>query len=159
MSRVLYPGSFDPIHNGHAEIVELAAELFGSVVVAAMVNPQKVDGTFSLAERMAMITESLQHLPTVEVVQRSGLVVHVAAEVRADFIVKGLRTASDFEVEMQMAQTNHAVTGMHTVFLPTASNLGYLSSRFIREIAREGGDVTHLVPEPVARRLKDAHQR
>lgn len=159
MSRVLYPGSFDPIHNGHVEIVELAAELFGSVVVAAMINPQKIDGTFSLDERLAMISESLDHLPSVQVVHRTGLVVHVAAELGVDFIVKGLRTASDFEVEMQMAQTNHAVTGVHTVFLPTASNLGYLSSRFIREIAREGGDVTHLVPEPVARRLKDAYQR
>jgi pantetheine-phosphate adenylyltransferase len=159
MSRVLYPGSFDPIHNGHVEIVELAAELFGSVVVAAMINPQKVDGVFSLDERMAMTTESLAHLANVEVVHRTGLVVHVAAELGVDFIVKGLRTASDFEVEMQMAQTNHAVTGVHTVFLPTASHLGYLSSRFIREIAREGGDVTHLVPAPVARRLKDAYQR
>ncbi len=159
MSRVLYPGSFDPIHNGHVEIVELAAELFGSVVVAAMINPQKLDGTFSLEERMAMIEESLAHLPTVGVVHRTGLVVHAAAELGVDFIVKGLRTAGDFEVEMQMAQTNHAVTGVHTVFLPTASNLGYLSSRFIREIAREGGDVSHLVPEPVARRLKDANKR
>jgi pantetheine-phosphate adenylyltransferase len=159
MSRVLYPGSFDPIHNGHVEIVELAAELFGTIVVAAMVNPQKVEGAFSLADRLAMIRESLEHLPTVEVVHRSGLVVHAATELRVDFIVKGLRTAGDFEVEMQMAQTNHAVTGVHTVFLPTASSLGYLSSRFIREIAREGGDVTHLVPAPVARRLKDAYQR
>jgi pantetheine-phosphate adenylyltransferase len=159
MSRVLYPGSFDPVHNGHVEIVELAAELFGEVVVAAMVNPQKVEGVFSLADRMAMIEESLAHVAGVRVVQRSGLVVHAAAELGVDFIVKGLRTAGDFEIEMQMAQTNHAVTGVHTVFLPTASSLGFLSSRFVREIAREGGDVTHLVPEPVARRLKDAYQR
>jgi pantetheine-phosphate adenylyltransferase len=159
MSRVLYPGSFDPIHHGHVQIVELAAALFGTVVVAAMVNPQKVDGVFTLDERMAMVSESLAHVSPVEVVHRTGLVVHVAAELGVDFIVKGLRTAGDFEVEMQMAQTNHAVTGVQTVFLPTAPELGFLSSRFIREIAREGGDVTHLVPEPVARRLKDAYRR
>jgi pantetheine-phosphate adenylyltransferase len=158
MSRVLYPGSFDPIHNGHVQVVEQAAELFGSVVVAAMVNPAKLDGVFSLDDRMAMIRESLAHVPDVEVVQRSGLVVNVATELGVDFIVKGLRTAGDFEFEMQMAQTNEAVTGVRTVFVPTAPSLGFLSSRFIREIAREGGDVTHLVPEPVARRLKDAYQ-
>jgi pantetheine-phosphate adenylyltransferase len=159
MSRVLYPGSFDPIHHGHVQIVELAVELFGSVVVAAMINPSKVGGAFSLEERMAVISESLAHLPSVEVVHRTGLVVHVAAELDVDFIVKGLRTAGDFEVELQMAQTNEAVTGVRTVFLPTAPAFGFLSSRFIREIAREGGDVSHLVPEPVARRLKDAYQR
>ena len=158
MSRVLYPGSFDPIHNGHVQVVEQAAELFGSVVVAAMVNPAKVDGAFTLDERMAMLRESLAHVPDVQVVQRSGLVVNVATELGVDFIVKGLRTAGDFEFEMQMAQTNEAVTGVRTVFVPTAPSFSFLSSRFIREIAREGGDVTHLVPEPVSRRLKDAYQ-
>ena len=138
--------------------MEQAAELFGSVVVAAMVNPAKVDGAFTLDERMAMLRESLAHVPDVEVVQRSGLVVDVATELGVDFIVKGLRTAGDFEFEMQMAQTNEAVTGVRTVFVPTAPSFSFLSSRFIREIAREGGDVTHLVPEPVSRRLKDAHQ-
>ena len=159
MSKVLYPGSFDPPHNGHLEIIEIAARLFGSVIVAVMVNPQKVDGFFSLAEREAMIAESAEHIPDVRVEVHSGLVIDVARQVEADFIVKGLRTAGDLEVEMQMAQTNFAVSGVRTVFLPSGSGLGFVSSRFIREIAKEGGDVSSLVPEPVAARLKDRYGR
>ncbi len=156
--RVLYPGSFDPLHNGHVEIIDTAARLFGDVVVAAMFNPQKPDLTFPLDERRAMIEESLAHLPTVSVEMHGGLVVHAARDTGADFVVKGLRTTGDFEVEQQMAHMNNAVTGMLTVFLPTSPALSFLSSRYIREIAKEGGDVSALVPAPVARRLKDRYQ-
>jgi pantetheine-phosphate adenylyltransferase len=153
LSKVLYPGSFDPLHNGHVDIVEIASRLFGEVIVAAMVNREKV-GFFPLEERLALIEEALGHLPNVRVSAQEGLVIEAAAALHVDFIVKGLRTASDFEVEMQMAQMNKAVTGVETVFLPSDSALGYLSSRWIREIAAEGGDVSALVPEAVGRTLK-----
>lgn len=155
MTRVLYPGSFDPLHNGHVEIIETAVSLFGAVVVATMVNPQKDTGLFPLAEREAVMRESLAHLPTVEVVMRHGLVVDLARELGADFIVKGLRSASDFDDEMQMAQMNHAVSGVQTVFMPATSRHAFLASKYVRDIARMGGDVTHLVPGPVARRLEE----
>jgi pantetheine-phosphate adenylyltransferase len=159
VSRVLYPGSFDPLHNGHYEIIELASRLFGEVVVAVMVNREKPDGFFPLDEREAMIIESLEPLADARVETHTGLAIDVAKQVEADFIVKGLRSLGDLEVEMQMAQTNLAVGGVHTVFLPSSSGLGHLSSRFIREIAKEGGDVSALVPGPVAARLKERFSR
>ncbi len=154
MARVLYPGSFDPLHNGHVEIIETAASLFDEVVVAAMVNPQKSASLFELEDRLAMIDESLAHLPNVSSASFGGLVVDLVRSIGADFIVKGLRAVSDFEGEMQMAQMNHAVSGFHTVFLPTASTHSFLASKFIRDIARGGRDVSSMVPPPVAQRLK-----
>jgi pantetheine-phosphate adenylyltransferase len=153
LTKVLYPGSFDPLHNGHVEIVEIASRLFGEVVVVAMVNRDK-GGFFPLEQRVALMEESLAHLPNVRIETHEGLAVDAADVLGADFIVKGLRTASDFEVEMQMAQTNKAVSGVETVFLPSGSALGYLSSRWIREISAEGRDVSALVPVPVERALK-----
>jgi pantetheine-phosphate adenylyltransferase len=155
VARVLYPGSFDPLHNGHVEIIETATRLFEHVVVATMVNPQKGQALFDLEEREAMLKESLAHLPNVEVVHFSGLVVDLASRQHVDFIVKGLRALSDFEGEMQMAQMNHAVSGVHTVFLPSASEHAFIASKYIRDFARYGGDVSHMVPGPVARRLKE----
>jgi pantetheine-phosphate adenylyltransferase len=158
LSRVLYPGSFDPIHNGHVEIVEAAVSLFGTVVVAVLTNPQKNTGLFDAGERTSMIEQSLAHLATVEVASFQGLTVDAARDLRCDFIVKGLRSASDFEIEMQMAQTNFAVAAVRTVFVPSATEHGYLASSFIRDIARFGGDVSALVPAPVNRRLKERFQ-
>lgn len=157
MTRVLYPGSFDPIHNGHVEIVEKASRLFDEVVVAAMRNPQKGEPLFTLEERQAMIEESLVHLPNVTVTMFSSLVVDLARELQVDFIVKGLRAISDFENELQMAQMNHKVAEVETVFLPCASQNSFLASKLIREIARFGGDVSGTVPEPVARMLKEKY--
>ena len=153
MTRVLYPGSFDPIHYGHLEIIEAVAQVFDEVIVATMRNPQKGDGLFSLDEREQMIKEVCAHLPNVSVAMFSNLVVNLARDLGADFIVKGLRAVSDFENELQMAQMNHALAGVQTVFIPSASKRSFLASKLIREVVRFGGDVSSMVPEPVRARL------
>ncbi len=154
MTVVLYPGSFDPIHNGHVEIVETAARLFDGVVVAAMRNPQKGEPLFTLEERQELIEDSLAHLDNVSVTMFSSLVVDLAKELDAHFIIKGLRAVSDFESELQMAQMNRSISGVDTLFIPSASRNSFLASKLIREVARFGGDVTTMVPAPVANRLK-----
>ena len=158
MTRVLYPGSFDPIHNGHLEIIETAARLFDHVVVAAMRNPQKGQPLFSLDDRKEMLDESVAHLDNVTVTMFASLVVDLARELQADFIVKGLRAVSDFESELQMAQMNHAISGVDTLFIPSASSHSFLASKLIREIARFGGDVASMVPAPVAASLADRYR-
>jgi pantetheine-phosphate adenylyltransferase len=159
VTTALYPGSFDPFHNGHLEIVERAARLFDRVVVAAMRNPQKGEPLFDLDERKDMLEESLAHLPNVEISSFSSLVVDLARTVGASIIVKGLRAVSDFESELQMAQMNQALSGIDTLFIPTASAHSFIASRLIREVNRFGGDVTSMVPAPVARRLKEKQAR
>jgi pantetheine-phosphate adenylyltransferase len=155
VTRILYPGSFDPFHNGHRELVETAAFLFDEVVIGAIRNPQKGEPLFTLEEREEMIRESVDHLPNVEVVSFSRLVVDVAKEVGAHVIVKGLRALSDAENEMAQAQMNLAISGVHTIFVPSASASSFLSSKLIREIARFGGDVSSMVPDPVSKRLRE----
>lgn len=155
MTVVLYPGSFDPVHNGHVEIVQTAAGLFDEVVVAAMRNPSKSDPFLTLEEREQVLNETFAHLDNVSITMFSSLVVDLAQEVEADFIVKGLRAVSDFEPEMQMAQMNMAISGVHTLFLPASSAHSFLASRLIREIARFGGDISSMVPEPALRVLRE----
>ncbi len=159
MTSVLYPGSFDPVHNGHLEIVETASRLFDHVVVAAMRNPQKGEPLFDLDDRKTMLEESFAHLNNVEVTMFSSLVVDLARDMGTDFIVKGLRAVSDFESELQMAQMNHKISGVDTLFIPSASAHSFLASKLIREIARFGGDVSDMVPKAVAERLKEKYGR
>jgi pantetheine-phosphate adenylyltransferase len=157
VTKVLYPGSFDPIHNGHVELIETASHLFDAVVVATMRNPQKGEPLFTLEERKEMIEDSLAHLDNIEVMSFAKLVVDVAADVEADFIIKGLRSTIDFESEISQAQVNLNVSGVHTLFLPSASANSAVASKYIRDIARFGGDVSSMVPEPVAKRLAEKY--
>ncbi|MCL4433444.1 MAG: pantetheine-phosphate adenylyltransferase [Actinobacteria bacterium] len=154
MRTVLFPGSFDPFHNGHLEVVERAVDLFDEVVVAVLRNPQKTDPMFSLAERQAMIEKSVTHLNGVRIVAISTLVVNVAREVGANAIVKGLRAVTDFENELQMAQMNRQLSGIDTIFIPTDSTSSFVASRLLREVAGFHGDVTGFVPKPVAEQLR-----
>lgn len=154
----MYPGSFDPLHLGHLDVIEQAVELFDSVVVAVMHNPDKPTGRFSLDERVDAARASVMHLSSVSVQAHPGLAVDAARAVNARFIVKGLRVSSDFEVEQQMAQMNWSVAGVRTVYLPCRPDRSFISSRFIREIALHGGDVSHLVPPPVASLLQSTER-
>ena len=159
MPTVLYPGSFDPIHLGHLDVIEQSLELFGSVIVAAMHNPTKPSGMFTLDERLDMIQQSVDDLDdgsSVRVVSFPGLAVDAARNFDADFIVKGLRTGGDFEIEQQMAHTNYAAAGVRTVYLPCKPSRVFISSRFIREIANYGGDVSAMVPAAVLGPLQRA---
>ncbi len=150
----LFPGSFDPFHNGHLEIVERASHLFDEVVVAALRNPQKSGHLFDLEERQAMLEDTLAHLPSVRIVSISTLVVNVAREVGASAIVRGLRAVSDFEAEMQMAQMNKHLSGVETIFIPTSPEWSFVASKLVREVWRFGGDVSAFVPKPVAEELQ-----
>jgi len=150
VNLALYPGSFDPFHNGHLEVVERAARIFDEVVIAALRNPQKSQALFDLESRRAMIDQSIAHLDNVRVVSMSTLVVEVARDLGASVIVRGLRVVSDFENELQMAQMNRELSGIETVFIPTSSSHSFIASRLLREVATYGGDVSPFVPKPVA---------
>jgi pantetheine-phosphate adenylyltransferase len=153
----LFPGSFDPFHNGHLEIVETAAKLFDHIVVAPVRNPQKGQPLFTLDERRDMIAESVAHLSNVSLDSFSSLVVDLARKLGVDVIVKGLRVASDAEAELQQAQMNKAVSGIETLFIPCSSEYSFIASKFVREIARYGGAdrIGTMVPGPVFTKLKE----
>ncbi|MEI8160371.1 MAG: pantetheine-phosphate adenylyltransferase [Actinomycetes bacterium] len=157
MATVLYPGSFDPIHLGHLDIIEQASRLFGKVVVAILHNPEKHGGVFSVDERIALIQVALESakVKNVEIHAFPGLAVDAARVAQADFMVKGLRNSGDFEIEQQMAHTNFAVAGIPTVYLPCSPAYTSVSSRFIREIAQYGGDPSSMVSANVAHALKE----
>jgi pantetheine-phosphate adenylyltransferase len=157
LKTALFPGSFDPFHNGHLEIVEIASKVFDRVVVAPMRNTQKGDPLFNLDERMRMISDSVAHLPNVSLASFSSLVVDLATEVGADVLIKGLRVASDAEAELQQAQMNRRVAGIETVFIPSSSEFSFIASKYVRDFARFGGAdrIGSTVPAPVLVKLKE----
>ena len=153
MTLAIYPGSFDPVTHGHVDVARRARALFDEVVVAVAHNPRKT-ALFTLQERQAMFEEALEGCPGIRVSAFEDLVVDFARREGATVIVKGLRGVSDFETEVQMAQLNrHLAPEVDTVFLATSSHVAYVSSSFVREIARLGGDVDGLVPAHVGRLL------
>ncbi len=153
----LCPGTFDPVTNGHLDIIERAARRFDALVVGVLDNPAK-QPLFSAEERVGLIKEATAELPNVTVEAFSGLLVEYANRRGADVVVKGLRAVTDFEFEIQMAQMNHRLAGVETLFMTTSPQWSFLSSSLVKEVARFGGDVAGLVPAPVAERLADRLQ-
>lgn len=158
MSGAVCPGSFDPVTLGHVDILERAAAQFDEVVAAVLVNPAK-SGMFSLEERLAMIAEATAHLPNVRAESGRGLVVDFVRERGLTAIVKGLRTGTDFEYELQMAQMNKHISGVDTFFVATTPRYSFVSSSLAKEVAALGGDVSDLLPVSVNRRLADKLRR
>jgi pantetheine-phosphate adenylyltransferase len=156
MTTAVCPGSFDPITNGHLDVIARATKAFARVVVAVSAHPSNPakKAMFSLEERMDLIKEVTSHLDGIDVVSFKGLLVDVCHDVGADCVVKGIRAVSDFDYEMQMAQMN-ARMGIETVFLPTSPEFSYLSSSLMKEVVTLGGDINGLVPLVVEKRLKE----
>ncbi|MBA2574237.1 MAG: pantetheine-phosphate adenylyltransferase [Nocardioidaceae bacterium] len=152
MRRAVCPGSFDPLTNGHLDIISRAAALFDEVYVAVLVNEAK-QGLFEPAERIAMLRQATDALGHVRVESFVGLLVDFCTERDIDAIVKGLRAGGDFDYELQMAQMNKALSGVETIFVPTSPQWSFVSSSLVKEIARSGGDVDQLVPSEVLDRL------
>jgi pantetheine-phosphate adenylyltransferase len=152
MRRAVYPGSYDPVTNGHIDIVERASGLFDEVIVAVLINKTK-KSLFSVDERLHMLREMTAHLPGVRVDSWHGLLVDYCRQNEISAIVKGLRAVSDFDYELQMAQMNQQLSGVETLFMPTNPLWSFLSSSLVKEVAAYGGDVAHLVPDLVHRRL------
>ena len=148
----LCPGTFDPVTNGHLDIIERAGQHFDTVVVAVLDNPAK-EPMFSVEERVSMLKEATAGLRNVEVASFSGLLVEFAKERGSPVIVKGLRAVTDFEYEIQMAQMNHRLGGLETLFMTTSPQWSFLSSSLVKEVAALGGDVSGLVPAVVNERL------
>ncbi|HVX70514.1 MAG TPA: pantetheine-phosphate adenylyltransferase [Mycobacteriales bacterium] len=153
MRRAVCPGSFDPITNGHLDVIERASRLFDEIVVVVGINQSK-NRLFEPDERVEQIREVVAHLPNVSVDTFRGLLVDycVAHDIKA--IVKGLRAVSDFDYELQMGQMNHSLAAVDTLFMPADPHYSFLSSSLVKEVAMYGGDVSKLVPEAVLRRLQ-----
>jgi pantetheine-phosphate adenylyltransferase len=149
MSRAVCPGSFDPVTRGHLDVIGRVAGLFDEVIVAVGANVAK-NPLFTPAERVAMLTEACAGFATVRVELFKGLLVEFCRERDVNAIVKGLRFAADYDYELPMAQMNRSLTGVETVFVPTAPEWSYVSSSLIREVAALGGDVSPFLPDPVA---------
>ena len=155
MATALCPGSFDPVTNGHLDIIERTARHFDDVIVAVSQNPSKATSLFSLEERQDMLAEVTSHLGNVRIELFKGLLVDFAKDRGARAIVKGLRAISDFDYELQMAQMNQQLSGIDTFFISTSPQYSFLSSSLVREVARFGGDVSSMVPPVVAKRLAE----
>ena len=153
MRRVVCPGSFDPVTNGHLDVISRASAVCDEVVVAVVLNPSKIP-MFTADERVEMLRDVVKELPNVTVAQFSGLTVDFCRANDISAIVKGLRAVTDFDYEMQMAQMNYSQAGVETLFVTTNPLYAFLSSSLVKEFARFGGDVSGLVPQSVLDQLK-----
>ena len=152
MKRAVCPGSFDPVTLGHLDVVERASALYDQVVVAVLINKKK-SSLFTVEERIEMLRRAVEPFGNVVVDSFHGLVVDYCKDQGIPVIVKGLRAVSDFDYELQMAQMNHGLAGVETLFMPTNPLYSFLSSSLVKEVATYGGDVSRLVPEAVNREL------
>jgi pantetheine-phosphate adenylyltransferase len=150
--RCVCPGSFDPVTNGHLDVIERASRLYDEVTVGVLVNASK-SGLFAVEERMEMLREATTAFGNVTVDSFQGLLVDYCRARDIPVVVKGLRAVSDFDYELQMSQMNNRLTGLETLFVATNPEYSFLSSSLVKEVATWGGDVSGLVPEPVLRRL------
>jgi len=149
LRTAIYPGSFDPVTNGHLDVLHRAAKLFDRVIIAVAQNESK-SGLFTLAERIDLVRQAVAHLPNVETDTFTGLLVEYAVRRKASTVVRGLRAISDFEFEFQLALMNRKLDeSVETIFMMPKDTYTFLSSRIIKEIARLGGDVSHFVPPHV----------
>jgi pantetheine-phosphate adenylyltransferase len=157
MTRVIYPGTFDPITNGHVDLVVRASRMFDQVVVAIAAGHHK-NPVFTLEQRVALANQALGHLPNIEVIGFSGLLVNLFRDQHATAVLRGLRAVSDFEYEFQLANMNRQLdSGFETVFLTPSEHLSFISSTLVREIARLKGDVTKFVPPCVVDAFATKH--
>jgi pantetheine-phosphate adenylyltransferase len=150
--KAVCPGSFDPVTNGHLDIISRAAHLYDEVVVAVLINKSK-SGLFSVEERIELLSEVTAGYGNVRVDSFHGLLVDYCREHGIPVIVKGLRAVSDFDYELKMAQMNHGLSGIDTLFMPTNAEYSFIASSLVKEIATYGGDVSTLLPEVVHKRL------
>jgi len=153
--RAIFPGSFDPLTNGHWDVIHRGMKLFDELVIAVGRSPVK-NQLFTPEERVEMISELIDKelMPGVSVESFDGLTVEYAARKKADVILRGLRSLTDVQYEFQLAMTNRAVTGIETVFIMTSERYGFTSSTLIREVASLGGDLSNLIPQNIHERLK-----
>lgn len=149
LPHAVYPGSFDPLTNGHLDVIFRSAAVFTTLTVAVVVNPQKRETLFTLEERKEMLAQCTRELPNVEVVDFRGLLADFVRQIGADVIVKGLRVVSDFESELSTALMNRSLSGVDTMFLMSDAKYSFVSSSLIKEVFFLGGDVSSYVPEPV----------
>ena len=155
MKRAIYPGSFDPVTYGHLDVIQRSAQIFDELIVGILNNVQKTP-LFSVEERVKMLLDVTKHIPNVKVESFSGLSVEFVRKCDAAFIVRGLRAVTDFEYELQMAQTNRSIDGgIDTLFFTTALNYAYISSTIVKEVAYYGGDISGFVPPQVAKLVYD----
>jgi pantetheine-phosphate adenylyltransferase len=157
MRRAVCPGSFDPVTNGHLDIIGRSAGIFDDVIVAVLVNESK-QGLFTIDERLDMLREVTKPYDNVRVESFQGLLVDFCRDRDARVVVRGLRAVSDFDFELQMAQMNIGLAGVETLFMPTSPEASFISSSLVKDVAKWGGDVTPHVPEVVARRLVDRYR-
>ena len=153
--KILYPGTFDPLTYGHIDLIERAEKIFGNLVFAVLENTSKTP-TFNLQRRILQIRNSLSHLSNIEVISYSGLTVDCANDLKANLILRGLRAMSDFEYQLQIAHTNKSLNNdIETIFLSTNTNYSFLSSSLVKEVAKFGGEINHMVPPFVEMDLKE----